>query len=210
MKNGLERYSSTSNLSSSFTLKEESKRNTCAMFIFYILWQLSKKNALKKSNFFRFLISGERPGTQTDWSSFTCNITNLLTLIWFDTVLCWMFSTPLLIHPSISWLLSKKTHLTKNIWKKSSSSTIQPMRWIDYPFIWFAVFVLWIIWCLMCVERSKRAEVQREIVIVENKRLVHLLDLTTDFRVKTNAKLTPISKLREKSKICIQSCLYTQ
>ena len=62
----------------------------------------------------------------------------------------------------------------------------------------------------MCVERSKRAEVQREIVIVENKRLVHLLDLTTDFRVKTNAKLTPISKLREKSKICIQSCLYTQ
>ena len=93
--------------------------------------------------------------------------------------------------------------------KKSSSSTIQPMRWIDYPFIWFAVFVLWIIWCLTYVERSKRAEVQREIVIVENKRLVHLLDLTTDFRVKTNAKLTPISKLREKSKICIQSCLYT-
>ena len=45
----------------------------------------------------------------------------------------------------------------------------------------------------------------REIVIVENI----LLDLTADFGVKTNAKLTPIFKLREKSKTGIQSCLST-
>ena len=32
----------------------------------------------------------------------------------------------------------------------------------------------------------------REIVIVENIRLVCLLDLTADFKVKTNTKLTPI------------------
>ena len=48
----------------------------------------------------------------------------------------------------------------------------------------------------------------REFVIVENKRLVCLLDLTADFGVKTNAKLTPIFELREKSKTGIQSCLY--
>ena len=37
-----------------------------------------------------------------------------------------------------------------------------------------------------------------------------LLDLTADFGVKTNAKLTPIVKLREKSsKTGIQNCLYT-
>ena len=34
----------------------------------------------------------------------------------------------------------------------------------------------------------------REFVIVENIRLVRLLDLTADFGVKTNAKLTPIFK----------------
>ena len=50
----------------------------------------------------------------------------------------------------------------------------------------------------------------REIVIYENIRLVCLLDLTADFGVKTNAKLMPIFKLREKSKTGIQSCLYTQ
>ena len=50
----------------------------------------------------------------------------------------------------------------------------------------------------------------REIVIVENLRLVRLLDLTTDFGVlKANAKLTPILKLREKNKNVIQSCMYT-
>ena len=41
-----------------------------------------------------------------------------------------------------------------------------------------------------------------EIVIVENIRLVRLLALTADFGVKTtNAKLTPIFKLPERSKI---------
>ena len=35
----------------------------------------------------------------------------------------------------------------------------------------------------------------REIVIVEN---IRLLDLTADFGVKINAKLTPIFKLRER------------
>ena len=45
-----------------------------------------------------------------------------------------------------------------------------------------------------------------EVVIVENIRLVRLLDLTPDFGVKTNAKLTPVFKLREKSKTGIQSC----
>ena len=50
----------------------------------------------------------------------------------------------------------------------------------------------------------------KELVIVENIILVRLLVLTADFkRVKTNASLTPIFKLREKSKTGIQSCLYT-
>ena len=40
----------------------------------------------------------------------------------------------------------------------------------------------------------------RELDIVENKRLVCLLDLTVVFGVKTIAKLTPIFKLQEKSK----------
>ena len=53
--------------------------------------------------------------------------------------------------------------------------------------------------------------IRKEIVIVENIRLVRLLDLTADFGVKTNAKLTPIFKLREKRKTGIQSCqLFTQ
>ena len=39
-----------------------------------------------------------------------------------------------------------------------------------------------------------------EIVVVENISPVCLLDLTADFGVKTNAKLTLIFKLREKSK----------
>ena len=39
--------------------------------------------------------------------------------------------------------------------------------------------------------------------------LVRLLELIADFGVKTNAKLTPIFKSREKSKTGIQSCLYT-
>ena len=38
-----------------------------------------------------------------------------------------------------------------------------------------------------------------EVVIVENIRLVRLLDLTADFGVKTNAKLTPICQLHGKS-----------
>ena len=37
-----------------------------------------------------------------------------------------------------------------------------------------------------------------------------LLAWTADFWVKTNAKLTPISKLREKSRTGIQSCLFTE
>ena len=37
--------------------------------------------------------------------------------------------------------------------------------------------------------------IPREIVIAEKIHLVCLLDLTTDFGVKTNAKLTPIFKL---------------
>ena len=51
-----------------------------------------------------------------------------------------------------------------------------------------------------------------EIIIVENIRLVHLLDLTADFRIKTNAKLTPIIKLREKNKtgICKVVIVCTQ
>ena len=92
MKNGLERYSSTSNLSSSFTLKEESKQNTCAMFIFYILWQLSKKNALKKSNFFRFLISGERHNSTRGTNGLVViymqyNKSSNLNLIWYCSLL---------------------------------------------------------------------------------------------------------------------------
>ena len=39
----------------------------------------------------------------------------------------------------------------------------------------------------------------REIAIVGNIRLVRLLDLTADFGVETNAKLTPIFKLREQN-----------
>ena len=49
----------------------------------------------------------------------------------------------------------------------------------------------------------------REVVLVENIRLVRLLDLTADYEVKTNAKLTLNFKLREKSKPGFQSCLYT-
>ena len=46
-------------------------------------------------------------------------------------------------------------------------------------------------------------------VIVENLRLVCLLDLTADFGVKLNTKLTPKCQLREReSKTGIQSCLY--
>ena len=40
----------------------------------------------------------------------------------------------------------------------------------------------------------------RDIVIVENIRLVRRLALTADFGVKTNAKLTQIFQLRERSK----------
>ena len=40
----------------------------------------------------------------------------------------------------------------------------------------------------------------RELVIEENIRLVRLLDLTADLGVKTNANLTQIFQLREKSK----------
>ena len=39
----------------------------------------------------------------------------------------------------------------------------------------------------------------KEIVIIENIRLVRLLDLTADFGFKTKAKLTATFKLREKS-----------
>ena len=46
-------------------------------------------------------------------------------------------------------------------------------------------------------------EFYREMVKVEYIYLVRLLDLTAEFGVKT--KLTPISKLREKSKTGIQS-----
>ena len=57
---------------------------------------------------------------------------------------------------------------------------------------------------------SKVSPKTRHIVIVENIRLVHLQELTADFRVKMNAKLMPIFKLlREKSKTGFQSCLYT-
>ena len=50
----------------------------------------------------------------------------------------------------------------------------------------------------------------RESVIVENIRLVCLLELTADFGVKTNAKLTSICQLRDKRKSGnIQSCLFT-
>ena len=51
----------------------------------------------------------------------------------------------------------------------------------------------------------------REIVIVENIRLVHQLDLTGDFGVKTNTKLTPNCQLKEKSKLVFRAVctLYT-
>ena len=52
-------------------------------------------------------------------------------------------------------------------------------------------------------------EINRKILIVENILVVRLLDLTADFRVKTNAKLTPNFKLLRKSKTGIQSCLFT-
>ena len=48
-----------------------------------------------------------------------------------------------------------------------------------------------------------------EIVNVENIRLISLLEITADFGVKTNAKLTLIFKLEMKSKTGNQSCLYT-
>ena len=38
---------------------------------------------------------------------------------------------------------------------------------------------------------------------------IDTVDLTADFGIKTNAKLTLIIKLREKSKTGIQSCLFT-
>ena len=44
----------------------------------------------------------------------------------------------------------------------------------------------------------------REFEVVKNIRLVCLLDLTMDFGVKINTKLTSIFKLREKSKTGIQ------
>ena len=44
----------------------------------------------------------------------------------------------------------------------------------------------------------------REVVTVENIRLIRLLDLTADFGVKTNATLTP----REEQN-CYSNCLYT-
>ena len=50
----------------------------------------------------------------------------------------------------------------------------------------------------------------REIVTVENIRLFHLLDLTADFGDKTNAKLTPIFKLREKSSKLVFKAVCTQ
>ena len=49
----------------------------------------------------------------------------------------------------------------------------------------------------------------REFIIVENIRLVRLIDLTADFGVKTNSKLTPNCQLREKRKTGIHNCLYT-
>ena len=42
----------------------------------------------------------------------------------------------------------------------------------------------------------------REIVIVEN---IRLIDSTADFGVKTNAKYTPILKLRENSKMVFKT-----
>ena len=50
---------------------------------------------------------------------------------------------------------------------------------------------------------------QRICIIVENVRLVCLLDLTADFGVNTNTKLTPNCQLTEKSKTGIQSCMNT-
>ena len=51
--------------------------------------------------------------------------------------------------------------------------------------------------------------VSREFIIVENICLVCLLDLTADFEVKTNARLTPIFKLREKTETGIQTATLT-
>ena len=56
-----------------------------------------------------------------------------------------------------------------------------------------------------------RMEKVREILILENIHMyvvVSQLDLPVDFGVKTNAKMTPMCKLREKSKTGSQSCLY--
>ena len=51
----------------------------------------------------------------------------------------------------------------------------------------------------------------REFVIEENIREVYLLDLTADFGVKTNTKLTPdCQREREReTKTGAQNCLYT-
>ena len=58
--------------------------------------------------------------------------------------------------------------------------------------------------------KRKRHRVIDRKRIVENIRLVCLIYLTADFGVKkTNAKLTTIFKLREKSKTGFQSCPYT-
>ena len=51
----------------------------------------------------------------------------------------------------------------------------------------------------------------KEFVMVENIRLISLLDLTGDFGVKTNTKLTPNCQLKEKSKLVFRAVctLYT-
>ena len=51
--------------------------------------------------------------------------------------------------------------------------------------------------------------ITREFIIVENIRLASLIDLTADFEVKANAKLTPNYQLHSQSKTGIQSCLNT-
>ena len=53
-----------------------------------------------------------------------------------------------------------------------------------------------------------KMDIIREFLIVENIHLVCLLDITADFGVKTNAKLTPNCQLHNQSKTGIQSCLY--
>ena len=49
----------------------------------------------------------------------------------------------------------------------------------------------------------------KEFVIVQNIRRVCLLDISADFGVKTNAKLTPIFSCVGRAKNGIQSCLVT-